>query len=779
MIDSPTISPISPPWRIRLFGSLQVVSPNGTVIAIPSKKTGELLAFLALHPSRAHSREKLGELIWGDSDVGDTRTRLRQEIAKLRALFEPEAGSAGLVLINRDNCILAEQVEVDVNLFENRCLRAAGEADCEVKRRLYLEATALYTSDLLPQYEAGWIVGERARIAQIYSRALLELAEAQRFLKDFSGAEKSLTRLLAHDSMDEDGHIGLMRLYAELGQPTRVQRQFQQMERALIEGLGVSPTGASQKLAAELREAAGQRATAIAVNAAENHDSGLARPAAYQSPAAAPVLAYRAVRTRQPWGWRALLALAAIALCAGLFRNREAHTPRPRALTPAAIIDRHKEKWTYYFAPRPGEKPNAEGRAIVADETGICVTGLIQTDTEDADILTVKLSPTGKQIWADRYSSPEHDCDRAFSACFDGSHGLFVAGETYVPQHSTDTEGWHLVVLHYSQNGNRLWVRRSPMITQNRGEFVQVASDMQGGCYVGGTALDHQGAAAAVLHYDSHGNLLWTRLLREGTRSFFSRFAANSAGAVYLCGEVQNVVGNSRVKADWLVACLNPDGTIRWKRTKTEVGTAQGGAGACRLALDQGGNVLVANVVYGAGVAPNSAEGLRMAIQKYSPDGETIWERVAADSGPAVVVDGISLNLLGDVVIGGTERNSDGNWNVVIARYDTFGNSTLVARYPAGPGEMSASLSAPFLFSNEGVVLVGQTCAGAGVQMREECTTAVVMCKPDGAVLRQMQFNSAPGTLNVPRDCVMSPDLILTGRTGPSNGHQTLMVVAY
>src|SRR5580693_4291577 len=100
MSSSVTQDPTS--WRIRLFGRIEVTTPSGQVIHVTSKKTGELLAYLALHPNQEHSREKLADIVWGASEVGDSRVRLRQEILYLRSLLSSTGETTLPLTIARD-----------------------------------------------------------------------------------------------------------------------------------------------------------------------------------------------------------------------------------------------------------------------------------------------------------------------------------------------------------------------------------------------------------------------------------------------------------------------------------------------------------------------------------------------------------------------------------------------------------------------------------------------------------------------------------------------------
>jgi DNA-binding SARP family transcriptional activator len=208
-------------WRIRLFGSVEVTTPTGDSISVTSKKTGELLACLAVHPGRAHSREKLVDVIWGDSEVGDARARLRQEILSLRSLIAPSDDSGSPFEITKDSCRLSPETVTDAVRFEETSRLARQETDFRLKLGLYRSAIALYTADLLPGYDSAWIGAERARLSQCFSRALFDLAEALRELKDYSGAEESLGSLKKHDPLSEECYIALMRLH--VGDPNQCE----------------------------------------------------------------------------------------------------------------------------------------------------------------------------------------------------------------------------------------------------------------------------------------------------------------------------------------------------------------------------------------------------------------------------------------------------------------------------------------------------------------------------------------------------------------------------
>ena len=78
------------PLRVNLLGGLRVSPHNeGGALALPSRKARAVLAYLACPAGRAHPRDKLAALPWGDRSEGQARATLRQELYGLRRALAP------------------------------------------------------------------------------------------------------------------------------------------------------------------------------------------------------------------------------------------------------------------------------------------------------------------------------------------------------------------------------------------------------------------------------------------------------------------------------------------------------------------------------------------------------------------------------------------------------------------------------------------------------------------------------------------------------------------
>src|SRR2546421_40069 len=88
--------------RIELLGGLrlyQTASPESEVSRFHTRKTAELLAYLAYYRQRTHPREVLIELLWPEYDLDAGRHSLSQALSSLRQHLEPCGVPDGSVLM--------------------------------------------------------------------------------------------------------------------------------------------------------------------------------------------------------------------------------------------------------------------------------------------------------------------------------------------------------------------------------------------------------------------------------------------------------------------------------------------------------------------------------------------------------------------------------------------------------------------------------------------------------------------------------------------------------
>src|SRR5690349_4751034 len=72
------------PWRIEMFGRLRCIGADRVLDRFRTEKTAVLLAYLAYHLDRTHSREELIGLLWPEADTARGQMSLRTAISSLR-----------------------------------------------------------------------------------------------------------------------------------------------------------------------------------------------------------------------------------------------------------------------------------------------------------------------------------------------------------------------------------------------------------------------------------------------------------------------------------------------------------------------------------------------------------------------------------------------------------------------------------------------------------------------------------------------------------------------
>ena len=266
--------------EIDLLGGVQARA-SGSSVAVAGRKERALLAVLALSPGESLARDKLAAMLWSDRGEKQAHDSLKSAIARLKKAFDPFevrpiVSSRECVSLTRDG------VTVDVTRFERLVREKSPES--------LAAAMALYRGDLLDGLDVGdrvfeeWLLLERQRLRVLARDALAELLEQYISSRNCDGAIATAHRLLALDPLRESAHRGLMRMYADQGQPTLAMKQYRICRDALRGELGVAPEAETIRLYQSIQEkragngqTADQRAMTSAVAA---HADPLSAPEA-------------------------------------------------------------------------------------------------------------------------------------------------------------------------------------------------------------------------------------------------------------------------------------------------------------------------------------------------------------------------------------------------------------------------------------------------------------------------------------------------------------------
>ncbi|MCX6377965.1 MAG: BTAD domain-containing putative transcriptional regulator [Armatimonadetes bacterium] len=659
-------------WQIRLFDTLEIESPSGVVTAFAGTKAGGILAYLALHLGSPVKREELANVFWADSDSDKQRTRLRQEILTLRTLFGADETSP-FQSSPQSARLSADFVITDVAQFLGLLDEAKKSSTPAEREHALSEAVTLYRGDLLMSYP-DIALSERVSFAQSFEVALRELAALRQSQGDFGGAEESLQRLLSYNSLLEEAHVDLMRLYASSGQPTKLRRQYAALQEILRKEMNSSPTDATRQLVEELlrntpvQPSLSAPAVAVPILPPVTTTPEAERETFWTEVAQQESLPPFPPTTQKPARplWAVGLVCLLLVVIALPFVNRRNHPSPASQIAAQPPLQYDKEKWKFIYTPQSGETGDAEPKAMATHRNygWIYVTGLVQTDKEDIDILTLRLSTDGKLLDHARYSSPEHDCDRAYAIAQEtkqeGTVAVYVAGETYIPSGYGTPEGWRLVLIKYDGNLSKKWVRRSPGFVHNELHNIRVAYSEDGGITVGGTALENGVHKILLLRYNSQGDLSWQRTF-------------NPSGS----------------HTEWVTLCYDRVGKQIWMQYNQ--GTGRGADIASHITLSKRDSfVCVSGVFYNADTATGGVE-VNLALAQYGLDGTPHWTRSDIQSGPEISLLSLARNSYPSVItMAGTKPTPERNSAIFLSQYDNAGNLRWNTQYVPPPGFKSA-----------------------------------------------------------------------------------------
>src|SRR6476469_4047604 len=74
----------APQAFVTVYNTFKLEISGAGQIRLPGKRAQALVAYLAMSPEMSATRDKLAELLWGDSDSEHSRNSLRQTLALLR-----------------------------------------------------------------------------------------------------------------------------------------------------------------------------------------------------------------------------------------------------------------------------------------------------------------------------------------------------------------------------------------------------------------------------------------------------------------------------------------------------------------------------------------------------------------------------------------------------------------------------------------------------------------------------------------------------------------------
>jgi DNA-binding SARP family transcriptional activator len=233
--------------KVYLFGS-PTITRDDVPLPITSQKAQALFYYL-ISNRQAHTREKLAALFWGETSERQAKGSLRNTLYELRRDLTPGSKPAEKYILAESNtlCFNPEaDYWLDTEEFEKLLdKKAEGE---RTRMDNWSKAVELYRGDFLEgfivkdSYEfEDWSFFERERLQRRYLEALTELSDYCGKQGEYEKAIAYAIQILSRDSLQENIHRQLMRLYYAAGNRSAALRQYEICEEVIERELGVAP----------------------------------------------------------------------------------------------------------------------------------------------------------------------------------------------------------------------------------------------------------------------------------------------------------------------------------------------------------------------------------------------------------------------------------------------------------------------------------------------------------------------------------------------------------
>ncbi|ALM50476.1 hypothetical protein AMR72_17235 [Flavobacterium psychrophilum] len=434
-------------------------------------------------------------------------------------------------------------------------------------------------------------------------------------------------------------------------------------------------------------------------------------------------------------------------------------------------------------------------RLLLDNDGNLVVTGL-KWNGSDMDILTVKYSPEGVQLWTTIFNSPYEGIDiptaiksgpdgaiyitgiswsgpsldyitlkyntngtLAWQARNNGSGGetwneataiaIDNTGNVIVTGYSPNNDGWlNYHTVKYSADGTELWVRDYNYAStdpENPSEVTNsvprsVTTDSDNNVYVTGVFDTFLGRIGTI-KYNAAGEQQWIATYKtegENTQGWQTAFRDNK---LYVAG-IHN--GNFANNGNVLLS-YEPDGTQNWAKETTDLIDAAN----VQLMFDTQGNPVVA----AKGMTPGAEEwelNVAARAKKYSVQGNLIGEAafvIDTSTGTASMGDlaGIGLDTEGNVYFALNSFYSENGavYETVKSAFGTTAPTPLWNTVYANTAAPNASMLYPFADGNGNTFSTGQYSTFADGMLNSNYF--LVKYNAQGAVAWEKVYNTENG----------------------------------
>jgi uncharacterized delta-60 repeat protein len=241
----------------------------------------------------------------------------------------------------------------------------------------------------------------------------------------------------------------------------------------------------------------------------------------------------------------------------------------------------------------PSEKANDVVTAQAVDAQGdVYLTGYSKAGSSGYDYLTLKYASDGKLLWARRYDGPGHGDDKPRDIGIDASGNVYVTGCS-----QSDTSDADYLTLKYSSDGHLDWANRYNGAGNGYDQACSIAVNRDGRCSITGFSLGQgTGYDCVTVSYSSDGKELWHSVYNGPANEddFGTSVKLDREGNTYVAGYSRT----GRRKSNYIVVKYDGAGRQAWAQTYGLRG--DGDSRAAGLTITPSGSICVSGYSPGA-----------------------------------------------------------------------------------------------------------------------------------------------------------------------------------
>jgi non-specific serine/threonine protein kinase len=230
--------------EVKLLGRFEV-SCDGKSIAITSRPSQSLFAYLILAAGISHRREKLAGILWPDSLEETARDNLRHALWRMRKVL-PSKTKTEYILA--DDMSIAFNASAEYWLDAEKLEKLSETASSDESMIVLSE----YQGELLPGFYDEWVVSEREHLSSVFehhmARLMALLEKENRWLDILEWAE----RWIKLGQKPEPAYRALMTAHAAKGDMSKVAATYERCVQSL-KGFGIEPSEQTKELYANLK----------------------------------------------------------------------------------------------------------------------------------------------------------------------------------------------------------------------------------------------------------------------------------------------------------------------------------------------------------------------------------------------------------------------------------------------------------------------------------------------------------------------------------------------